>query len=601
MGNKQEETNSELNHSGVRALLERTFGEEEGESVYQRLRVIFKIGRLDQGVRSDVETLFALLVKHKREIRQFFRYEYFHGLCLVAEFFERFGENERALEALRLEEETILLFPELHVPGQLADLQQRRILREQMRLVLDWADSYHYSRHEYEAAIELADKCARFVRERIYQEEEFPCRGTLGQIYRLKGNCYRRLERYGEAEAHFGKAIINYYLRAKMREVQASREIDALEAARRVGGQDIAQVVAEISRRQEKREADYQLVTRRVAMILSQGFGWIAYRKGQLSRAEYSYLLPARLALLRSRSDAVRAYNRLIMAAVLRSKANSDESVVRKALEEAREAEETFRGYGHQLYVLRANFEMGLCHARLREFSLAQEQAAAVQEMAEEIKDVRWISNALVLQAMIAREVGKPQAAADLAAKALKTGDGRPVLQVEAFLARAEARLALGQHVAAREDLQQAEDLTAQTSRAVQADPNSNPIFHARLGLLRAKSWLGVGEIPKAQQALDEAKPFVAQVEHFLLKRLLQEVEDELKTYGNIFSIRVDKNTSLSFQHYRPRLLEFLIQQATIRSKRKTKADIAEILGVTRQTLLQWEQEVRESKEKKES
>jgi hypothetical protein len=62
--------------------------------------------------------------------------------------------------------------------------------------------------------------------------------------------------------------------------------------------------------------------------------------------------------------------------------------------------------------------------------------------------------------------------------------------------------------------------------------------------------------------------------------------------------IRIGENESLDYDDYRPLLLDFLIRQATTRSKNKTSTEIAKLLGVSRQTLIQWKGEIERQKKK---
>ena len=623
-------TGMTLENRNSEAPLEDLLDPEDEGSVYNQIRDSFKKGLLDKTTLGNAEFLLNAFKRNKAEIERRREYEYLHSLCFIAEIFERIGDNGRALATLGIETSTIFSFPHFEALPQGADPTMRRVMREKIRLVLDWAISRYYRRQEYLTALGIADRCEQLVKDMIYLSDQMPCLGTLAQIYRLKGNIYRQLQLYPEAEKWFGKAIINYYVRAQLRIKERNREIARLsEDHPRTSG-----VEKKIARLNTELQNDLSLATRRVAMILTQGFGRIAYRQGQLSRAEYTYLLPARLLLLLSESEIVKAYNRLVISAVLRSVADPDGKRVIKALSEAQEAERTFEEFNYRRYVLRAKFEQALCYLRMKNHYQAGETAAAVRGQAEQLPDHRLAHDSILLLSRIALETGSPDGAFELAEEAFRRAERHGLGKIESLIRLAESKFALGRHGEARAELEAAARINrrkppptqtspASTNRSGRQDDNielrpsddfdvwqpddlSNPpgqdgadiILDAQIHFLLARIHLAEGHIHRAQPEWNIGDRLASRIEHAFIKETRDKIKDDMDAYRESLVIRVREDESLDYDDYRPMLLDFLIKQATSRSKSKTSTEIAKLLGVSRQTLIQWRSEIEKQRKK---
>src|SRR5262245_25015356 len=138
-GMKLENRNSE-------SSLEDLLNPEDDVSVYNQLRDSFKKGLLDRTTLGAAEFLLDTFRRNKAEIERRREYEYLHSLCFIAEIFERVGDTSKALEALGIETPTILSFPNFEPLPTDADWSLRRVMREKIRLVLDWAISRYYRR-----------------------------------------------------------------------------------------------------------------------------------------------------------------------------------------------------------------------------------------------------------------------------------------------------------------------------------------------------------------------------------------------------------------------------------------------------------------------
>ena len=622
-----------LEYRNSEAPLEDLLDPEDERSVYNQIRYSFKKGLLDKTTLGNAELLLNTFRRNKVEIERRREYQYLHSLCFIAEIFERVGDTGRALESLGIETTTILSFPHFEPLPTGADLTMRRVMREKIRLVLDWAISRYYRRHEYLTALGIADRCEQLVKDRIYLRDQLPCLGTLAQIYRLKGNIYRQLQLYPEAEKWFGKAIINYYVRAQSRIKERNRDIARLN-------EDYPQtpeVERKINRLNTELQNDLSLATRRVAMILTQGFGRIAYRQGLLSRAEYTYLLPARLLLLLSESEIVKAYNRLVISAVLRSVADPDGKRAVKALSEAQEAERTFEEFNYRRYVLRAKFEQALCYMRMKNRHKAREMADAIREQAEQLPDHSLAHDSTLLQSRIAEENGSPDVAVELADEAFRRAELHGLSKIEAHIRLAESKFALGEREEARAELEAARRINrrralprpvtqtgpatmnrpARQDENVELRPNddfdvwqpddlsdspgqdgADIILDAQIHFLMARIHLAEGNIHRAEPEWNKGDRLASRIEHAFIKETRDKIKYEMDAFRESLVIRIGEDESLDYNDYRPLLLDFLIKQATSRSKNKTSTEIAKLLGVSRQTLIQWRSEIERQKKK---
>src|SRR5499426_2334634 len=138
-----------LENRNSEALLEDLLNPEDELSVYNQIRDSFKKGLLDKTTLGNAELLLNAFRRNKAEIERRREYEYLHSLCYIAEIFERVGDSVKALESLGIETSTILSFPHFEPLPTGADLAQRRVMREKIRLVIDWAISRYYRRTEY--------------------------------------------------------------------------------------------------------------------------------------------------------------------------------------------------------------------------------------------------------------------------------------------------------------------------------------------------------------------------------------------------------------------------------------------------------------------
>jgi DNA-binding NtrC family response regulator len=81
-------------------------------------------------------------------------------------------------------------------------------------------------------------------------------------------------------------------------------------------------------------------------------------------------------------------------------------------------------------------------------------------------------------------------------------------------------------------------------------------------------------------------------VEHEYLRSLASDVAREVNELNKDFVLEATPTLDLKYRDHQKALRRFLLDQADQRGKR-TKEEVAETLGISRQTLFEWERELR--------
>jgi hypothetical protein len=133
----------------------------------------------------------------------------------------------------------------------------------------------------------------------------------------------------------------------------------------------------------------------------------------------------------------------------------------------------TFESVGHKAYLARAAFELSLTHLYAGDTAAADRERARVEEISSERDDVRWSCNSLILESRIRRVEGDFRAAEDLASRACIRAENRKqfLCQIDALIARAEARMMLQRFAQAQKDLEDASAFADELSPSSTAIP----------------------------------------------------------------------------------------------------------------------------------
>lgn len=536
-----------------------------------------KVIELDGLVRDNHEALMAddelLLLKSK---------------CMIGEVYDQFG---KASESERVTQEGEQIFSQLS-SGALHPTRadgDRRILREKVRLCLNYAQSFHYRAHDYDKAEEVIKCCRDFVMDELRDEEDFKCYGTLAQINYYLGRVYRQKLDYETAERCFALSMENYYERAGDR-------INRLEKDQ--------SLLKDPARLQRLTAEELAFATYRSGIVLALGLGWMAYARGRLTKALQTSIIPARILLRHARGDELSvAYIDLIYASILRALGGMDTKGLQPAIDNALRAYKVFERNEHWRYMARAAFELSLAYFNNGELGRALKYTDEVAKLSEESDDQRWLCHSLVIRSRILRMKAdrapekerhkKIQQAEQMATTALtKSQTHRQTLcEIDSLMTRGGIRIDLKEYARARDDLKEALKLNhsfgSKRDRYI-----GNVKITAVCYLFSARSWAQEGKGAKALEYFHLWKALEQEVEHKYVRALAGQVEREIEDLSKCLIIEVKSDGDFNYWTQEKKLRGFLIDQLNL--SKIPRKEMAHKLGVSRQTLNNWEKELEE-------
>ncbi|MBO0799592.1 MAG: tetratricopeptide repeat protein, partial [Blastocatellia bacterium] len=417
--------------------------------------------------------------------------------------------------------------------------------------------------------------------------DTFPCFGTVGQISYYLGRVYRQMGRFDEAEENFAKAIEYYHRRAEQKKRQYAAD------PRRV-----------------RLEVDFAL--HRSAICLGLGIGWVNYTRGHLTSALHNNIIPARIVFLNTNDELNQASLNVILGAIKRSARNRKE--VRSSLEPIQRAYDVFASYGHRRYLAWAAHGLSLANFYGGNFAAAREKQAEMMKIAEELHDFEWQSTSFTLRSRINSRLNDNRAAEADASRAYELADehGQVLGKIDALIWRGWARMQLGRHAEARADIAEALELNRQQPAANRTAETSNPRIEALCHLNLAYSHALEHEGRKARAHFKQWEEMSREVEDgrvhdvaadvaraigklssdFIVESI--ELDDPGLTRRKIDSDNPELRRRLNYKTNLRNLQKFLVGEA--KEVSEEKQDIAKLLGISRQTLFQWENEWKSEK-----
>lgn len=579
--------------------------EAEFREYSEKARSTFKNGITNAAERREMEEFAAFLNQHRSYLDERFRKQYLLSASFAAEALELFGSHDkstRLIEPLvgevrdRLEQ----LSDEVDQESWL-NLEWRMTKREEIRLMINFAQIVLYRLHKYDQADAVIKKCREWLKF-IHHKTYFPCYGTQAQLAYVEGKVARQRHDLKTAQLKFEEAIRFQCLRFEQSCAEYENQTDP-----EMEGQA-----------KKKLEDERKFTIRRLAIGLSRGLGWLFHEQGAVTRAQDSYVLPARLLLMQSEDKVTKAYADLLYASILRTLATKGDERLQRAIVNVRRAQEYFEEVGHERYLTRARFEEALCRLRMGDFDLAERLVAKVQSWADKNDDKPWQCQAMVIKAQIELERGDHNKSLDLAKEALEIADNcnQPVRKIDAHFACAEAYLKLCRQEAqtgnkerlrlefnnVRKELEQAEEIHRQISR--HNETSANPKLSAVIHLLRAQAWAIVGNPHQAGDHFQLWKKIEDRIEHQDIKDLAREAQTEIDkmSHDQDFVLSPQEALEMGYKEIQRRLREYLIKQAERkvavegRDLTKHREEVAKQLDLSRQGLHLWERQIKDSK-----
>ncbi len=545
-------------------------------------------GRSDQKVLMTAEALSLLLDKtpslEKSDERRFWL-----SRALTSEAFDSLGRFGEAAREVARGREVLLALPTDEEAGAL-DANQRRLVRDRVRYCLTFALA-QYRLHYYEKAREIVARCFDLVTNGLVRTEH-PHFGLRGACEYLGGRILRQLGKYEEAEQCFERAITHFYQRSEYTNTRALNKGPESTG----NGQELENDAAH-----DSLDATYSM--HRSALCLSLGHGWVQFARGHLTQARRD-TLGARLQLLQANDTLNLRYVEVLLGSILRSQAGTERSKLREAETLVEEARQEFERRGHHLYRARAACELALIYLYLGDQRAALERITEAELLAESLNDISLQVQAAATKSRIVRSgvgahlVASRMESERIASLAISNAQREssqvpgltqaPALVIAALVARGVARLYLDRHEEARADFEHALSLNQPGANPVSADAEtSSPMIDGTCNVFLAWSYARQGNADKADQAFRRWKEVEPRIEHAALLERAVVVERDINNLFQDFVVKADTR-SLDHETHSKGLRSFLIHQASLR-ERGNKVLMAKSLGVSRQTLHEWE------------
>jgi tetratricopeptide (TPR) repeat protein len=508
---------------------------------------------------ADFDTALLLDIRameeHLSTLRNSDELYYLKLISISAEVYDYFGCFEDAQRIVSADGSKILYeFP--HWAPAPSDTE-RILRRQQVWVVLHYAQT-KYRIHSYNEAEEIVHKCMNVIFDKVRDEKHgFDCFGTLARVNYLLGRIYRqRVGDYEKAKRFFTASIEYSYQALEKRTKGLEGDSDRYK--------------------QEQALAAY-----RIAKSLALGLGWIYYTQGFLRQA-LPVILTARALLLPTQDRLHKAYVELLYGCVQRSAAGYDQHKLADAKRTLWKAYRVFSCSSHLAYKARAAYQLALVSLYSGKYNRALAFVRRLKAYSVSAADDRWRCNALIIESRILRRKANGaedvlKRARDIASEAFRGAErgGLVLCQTDALLARGEALLDLKEVKSARGDF----------SRALEMGGAENPKMYGICRLHLAKTYVADRNLHMAEKHFDEWKRVEKQVENQLAHDCARIVQEQLAELTEDFVIS-SAAQDLKYENHLKNLQAFL----ETRAKQKSGGDesVAEILGVSRQTLYNW-------------
>jgi DNA-binding protein Fis len=525
-----------------------------------QIKRAYKETRFDSSLRTATKYLYEYLHRIERQET----YEYWKARTLLYELNVVFNIsheiNERtAKDGLSILEELRLLSVRRSIGNELRRAD-RKILREKVLLCACRGNELKRS-GETSLALNLFEWLLDFTANKL-RTDMFPCFRTRATLCYHMGATLRATEQHKRAEAMYSQALDLLYAQGK-----------------KLG----ASGLLEVSRKQ--------------AMVVGLGFGWINMTRGLLARAEHG-LTTARSMLASVNDPLLSSYIELLYGKIQRCKAGSNKGKLEVVISQL---QKTRRGFmDHPQYQARTCWELALAKAMVGDIAGAQEDLRFVAHQADLTSNQQWQVNVQILESRILQKQGRGQDSLDLAEAAVdkaKSPDCKTILPlVDAYITRGEAYLSLGDttkseahYSKARGNFESALQCLLERKIATgKPDYFSNPKITAVCTLRIAQCYARLGKQMKAKKHFATWLRLEQYVEHEWVRELSEHIRTEIDKLSLDFTISADDDQKWSYSENVAKLRRWLLTQA-LRKTNHNYSEAAKLIGVQRTTLYQWQ------------
>jgi tetratricopeptide (TPR) repeat protein len=534
----------------------------EFEASLRQMILAYKQAQFDSSLRDTAQNLHSFLRTQERQDTS----EFWKAVTLIYELNDIFhfdvAINDTALDlgksiyselrALSVKWETNVVISEV----------ERCLAREKVMFCACRGNELK-RRGQIEAARNLFEWLLNFTETKL-KADGFPCSGTQARLKYHLGAVYRILERHNQAEDMYKETLDLLFHR--------------------------------VATRNEPEERCFMI--RRQAMAIGIGFGWVNATRGSLRRAENA-LTTARSLLAGINDPVVPSYIELLYGTIKRCRAGTNRADLQEAVRSLKKAKTSFEEHGHKRYVPRACFELSLALSLLGEYEEAEAYLDIVDGYAEEIGHPKWQTNVRIVRSRLLRKQGDNKGALTEAERAIgKAEDCNSALPLtDAYITRGEARF----HIAiaredpnisfesARRDFEKALELIGKSAAAeTKGSLPSNPKIVAVCELRIAQCFGREGDESKGRFHLSKWDILGPSVEHEWVRELAERVRREIDGLQLNFTISANDSVEWNYARNVARLRSWLMTQA-LRHTKKNYSAAAELIGVKRGTLYQWQ------------
>ncbi|HEV7894139.1 MAG TPA: hypothetical protein VGP08_26225 [Pyrinomonadaceae bacterium] len=396
-------------------------------------------------------------------------------------------------------------------------------------------------------ALEVFETLYRFISE-VLVSDNMPCNATQAILSYHLGSIRRLREEHQEAEEMYLRALDFYYKRSMTR----PGDLD-----------------------------EFFFITRRVAMCVGLGLGWINLTRSYLRRAGHA-LATARALLAQIPDPVVRSFVDMLYGTINRVRAGNDKVELQRAIAMLARARDEFERHNHQRYRMRASYELALAYNLTGEFAEAERLLDYIEE---HVSNDKWKANLHILRSRIRRNddnIADALTEADLALTAALSSKLKLPL-ADAHITMGEAKFMLAERGESQEATY-AEALRDFEKARVQVQPETggealNQKILAVCLLRIAHCHVRDGRWKEANSHLKlwvELKPHI---EHgWVLDVLAAQVEREFADMTQDFMISASDFKKWDYRENAERLQRWLLAQA-MRHTNNDTASAAVLLG----------------------
>lgn len=564
-------------------------------TVLDKMNEAYKQARFDDKLRAQAVALNSFVRNQEpQETREFYK-----GLGLIYELNDMFPNkdpNEGANIDNRAHDFGEVVYKDLRqlsirseALNQISD-EERLLARDKVMFCACRGNELR-RRGRPEDAAKLFEWLLNFTATTL-RTRSLPCFGTEARLTYHLGCVYRVLERQNRAEEMFTRTLNLLYQRAKMRKV---RHDDSRAKVRKVRHDD----------------SDRLSLIRKQAMAIGIGYGWVNLTKGSLAKAENA-LTTARSLLAGINDPVIPSFIELLYGSIKRCRAGTNREALEKAVESLEAARDSFHDNGHWRHVPRACWELSLAQNLLGDFDKAEENLRTVEEYAIKVRHAKWETNVLILRSRLLRNRKSPDAStashqlnealAHADAAVDKAEECKSILPLtDAYITRGEAKFEIieasdnpaSSYEAARKDFERAlEGLEKSSFREPNETLPLNPKIAAVCELRIAQCFVRDGEESKARGHFNKWELLRPSVEHAWVRELGNVVSQEIETTVKNFTISAKTPREWNYARNLAQLRSWLLTQSLRYTKRNYSA-AADLIGVKRGTLYQWQDDSR--------